>query len=74
MPKIDHYPKDTIFLLANDMEDYERTKQRWETWGWILTADFKDNTYEVIALKDSKIMVLMYEVPQEKEEKPETTS
>ncbi len=73
MPKLDHYPKDSIYLVANDMDDYERVKQRWETWGWVLSADFKDNIYEVVAMKDSKIIVLLYELPKEKEYAPETT-
>ncbi len=69
MPRPDKLPKDTLYLLANDMDDFKATKQRWETWGWVLGADYQNGMYEVVGMKDSKIIVLLYQEPQQEEKK-----
>lgn len=65
MPSIQKLPKDTLFLYANDLDDFQNVKLRWETNAWCISADYKDHVYSCIALIYGRPCVVLYQEPFE---------
>jgi hypothetical protein len=64
MPRITNLPKNALFFYANDEKDYLKWLENWTRNGWILTSDFRDNTYEAISFINGIVCVLLYEMPK----------
>lgn len=60
MPTLSKIPKDTIELFANDLDDYMRTMKNWQNWGWLISSDVDNGLYSAIALKDSRVLLLVF--------------
>lgn len=60
MPILTKLPKDTIELHANDLDDYMRTMKNWQNWGWLISSDYDAGLYSAIALKDSRVLLLLF--------------
>ncbi len=63
-------PKDAVMLEARDLDDFNKTKGMWQTYGWLLSADYNDGMYSAIALKDSRVLLLLFREPQKEPEEP----
>lgn len=57
-------PKNTLFFIATDEKDFLRVQESWQRNGWLLTSDFKDNTYEAIGFVNGQVICLLYEMPK----------
>lgn len=66
-------PKNTLFFIANDEKDFLRVQEGWQRNGWLITSDFKDNTYEAIGFVNGQVICLLYEMPKDVPQPQEPT-